>query len=66
MISLTSPSEAGGHILSIFPLNIIYASMVIVDVLFGESEMILFLAIAVFLMKKLLDLSTWSSAEIKF
>ena len=62
-ISLIWTSEAGQNIMSIFSLNIIYASM---EILFlGESEMILFLIIVVFLMKKLLNLLTRRSSEVK-
>ena len=46
IISLVSTSEAGRNILSIFPLNIISASMEE----FGVSEMILLLMIVDFLM----------------
>ena len=46
VISLISTSEVGRNISSIFPLNKITASMDILQVVFGVSEMILFLDVA--------------------
>ena len=66
IISLISTSEAGRNISSIFPLNIISAFVQILQVLLGESEMILFLMIIEFLMNKLLNLSARSSAYVKY
>jgi len=63
IISLTSTSEVGRNISSVFSLTIISASMEIFQGLIGDSEIILFLMIAVLLMKKLLNLSARSSAE---
>ena len=48
MISLTSASEVGRNIANMFPLNIVSVSMEILHILFGQSEMILFLMIVVF------------------
>jgi len=65
MISLASISEASQNISSIFPLSIISASMEVLKVVFGESEMILFLMIVAFLMKKLQNFSAKLLAEVK-
>jgi len=61
IISLTSTSEDGRNISSIFPLNIISASTEIVHVLFAEWEISLFPMIVVFVIKKLLNVSARSS-----
>ena len=66
-ISLTSASQVGQSILCIFPLNIMDQGLFvdILHVLFAELEMVFFLMIVVFLIKKLLNLSISSSAEVK-
>ena len=58
-------SEVGRNISSIFPLNIIFAFMEILQVIFGVSEMILFLMIVVFPHKIIAELVRQEFAEVK-
>ena len=61
--SFSSFGEVGQKILSSFQLNITSTSKAISQVLFGESEIILFLRIIVWSMKKLPNLSDRILAE---
>ena len=62
---LTSTTEVGRNISSLFSLNIISTSMTILEVLFGELEMILFPTIIVYPMNILLNLSDRGTAKVK-
>jgi len=64
IFSLTAISEADRNISSIFQINIISESMDILRVSFRESELILFLMIVVYRMKKYLNLSVRGLAQV--